>query len=86
MMAMLKRAVKFKFEADYVLTDSWFYNHELVKLVSRLNKKTTQPNFLSKFGKTKCSMIILIVNITAKHWRTGSYKNKSTKKHTILRP
>jgi hypothetical protein len=39
MMAMLKRAVKRKFEADYVLTDSWFFNYELVKLVSILYEK-----------------------------------------------
>ena len=39
MMNMLKRAIKRGFQADYVLTDSWFFNAELVKLVSKLNKK-----------------------------------------------
>ncbi|MCP4178356.1 MAG: transposase, partial [bacterium] len=39
MMAMLKRAVKRRFKADYVLTDSWFFNYDLIKLISRLNKK-----------------------------------------------
>ncbi|NEW85484.1 MAG: transposase [Mariniphaga sp.] len=39
MMAMLRRAVNRGFQADYVLTDSWFCNYGLVKLVSSLNKK-----------------------------------------------
>jgi exonuclease VII small subunit len=54
MMAMLKRAVKRKFEADYVLTDSWFFNYELVKLVSMLYKKC-KLNLISmaKMGTTK---------------------------------
>lgn len=36
---MLKHAVKRGFRADYVLTDSWFYNYELIELISKLNKK-----------------------------------------------
>jgi len=54
MMTMLKRAIKRGFRADYVLTDSWFFNHEFVKLVSKLNKKHN-INLISmaKMGATK---------------------------------
>ncbi len=54
MVAMLKRAIKRGFRADYVLTDSWFFNHEFVKLVSKLNKKHN-INLISmaKMGATK---------------------------------
>jgi len=38
--AMLKRAIKRGFTADYVLTDSWFCNISLVKTVLALGKKT----------------------------------------------
>ncbi|MCP3928245.1 MAG: transposase, partial [Bacteroidetes bacterium] len=40
MMAMLRRAIRRGFIADYVLVDSWFFNLALVKLVVRFNKKT----------------------------------------------
>ncbi len=39
MLAMLKRALKRGFKADYVLTDSWFYNLELIRTISKLHKK-----------------------------------------------
>jgi len=54
MMAMLRRAVNRGFQADYVLTDSWFCNYELVKLVSVLNKRH-KINLLTmaKMGTTK---------------------------------
>ena len=39
MMNMLKRAVRRGFQADYVLTDSWFCNFELIKLITSLHKK-----------------------------------------------
>ncbi|MCK5538484.1 MAG: hypothetical protein KAI79_16780, partial [Bacteroidales bacterium] len=39
MLVMLKRALKRGFRADYVLTDSWFFNTELVKLISKLYKR-----------------------------------------------
>lgn len=54
MMSMLKRAVNRGFEADYVLTDSWFYCSELVKLIAKLNKKH-KLNLLSmaKMGTTR---------------------------------
>lgn len=39
LMNMLKRAVKRGFKADYLLTDSWFFNVALIKLISKLNKK-----------------------------------------------
>jgi len=39
MMSMLKRAVRRGFQADYVLTDSWFCNFELIKLITSLHKK-----------------------------------------------
>ena len=53
MMTMLKRAVSRGFKADYVLTDSWFYCSELVKLIAKLNKKH-KLNLLSmaKMGAT----------------------------------
>ena len=38
--AMLKRAVRRGFTADYVMTDSWFCNISLVKTVLSLGKKT----------------------------------------------
>jgi len=40
--------------ADYVLTDSWFYNHEFVALISKLNKKA-KLNLISmaRMGTTK---------------------------------
>lgn len=51
---MLKRAVKRGFKADYLLTDSWFFNYELVNLISKLNKKH-KLNLISmaKMGTTK---------------------------------
>ena len=54
MLAMLKRATGRKFESDYVLTDSWFFNQELVETVSKLNKKN-KLNLISmaKMGTTK---------------------------------
>ena len=53
-MTMLKNAVKRGFLADYVLTDSWFYNYELVALISKLNKKI-KLNLISmaRMGTTK---------------------------------
>jgi hypothetical protein len=36
---MLKRALKRGFQADYVLTDSWFCSLELIKLITSLHKK-----------------------------------------------
>lgn len=39
LMNMLKRAVKRGFKADYLLTDSWFFNVALIKLISKLNIK-----------------------------------------------
>jgi hypothetical protein len=39
MMNMLKRAIRRGFQADYVLTDSWFCNLELIKLITSLHKK-----------------------------------------------
>jgi len=54
MVTILKRAVKRGFRADYVLTDSWFFNLGLVKQVSKLNKKYNL-NLISmaKMGATK---------------------------------
>jgi len=54
LMVMLKNAVKRGFVADYVLTDSWFYNHELITLISKLNKKA-KLNLISmaRMGTTK---------------------------------
>lgn len=40
LIAMLKRGVKRGFFADYVLTDSWFCNYNLIKTVKELGKKT----------------------------------------------
>jgi len=58
MMTMLKRAVRRGFQADYLLTDSWFFNVELVKLISKLNKKCS-INLLSmaKIGITKYNLV-----------------------------
>jgi len=39
MMNMLKRAIKRGFHADYVLTDSWFCNLKLIKLIASLHKE-----------------------------------------------
>lgn len=54
MMNMLKRAVKRGFQADYVLTDSWFCNLELIKLITSLYKKCN-INLLTmaRMGTTK---------------------------------
>ena len=54
MMNMLKRAIKRGFHADYVLTDSWFCNLELIKLITRLHEKCN-INLLTmaKMGATK---------------------------------
>ena len=54
LMIMLKRAVKRGLKADYLLTDSWFFNYELVNLISKLNKKH-KINLISmaKMGTTK---------------------------------
>ena len=38
MMNMLKRAIRRGFQAEYVLTDSWFFNLELIKLIESLHK------------------------------------------------
>ncbi len=55
---MLKHAVRRGFRADYVLTDSWFYNYELIKTISKLNKKQ-KINLISmaKMGKTKYGLM-----------------------------
>ena len=57
-LTMLKHAVKRGFRADYVLTDSWFYNYELVELISKLNKND-KLNLISmaKMGTTKYELI-----------------------------
>jgi hypothetical protein len=39
MMNMLKRAINRGFHADYVLTDSWFCNLKLIKLIASLHKE-----------------------------------------------
>ena len=54
MMNMLKRAIKRGFHADYVLTDSWFCNLELIKLITRLHEKCN-INLLTmaKMGATR---------------------------------
>jgi len=39
MMDMIKRAIRRGFQADYVLTDSWFCSLDLIKLIASLNKK-----------------------------------------------
>lgn len=58
MMSMLKRDVKRGFQADYVLTDSWYFNIELVKLVSKLSKKHC-INLISmaRIGITKYNLV-----------------------------
>lgn len=58
MIAMIKRAVKRKFIADYVLTDSWFFNQALVETISNLNKKR-KINLISmvKMGTTKYKLV-----------------------------
>jgi len=54
MMDMLKRAIRRGFQADYVLTDSWFCSLDLIKLIASLNKKDN-INLLTmaKMGITK---------------------------------
>lgn len=58
MMTMLKHAVRRGFRADYLLTDSWFFNIELVKLISKLGKKYS-INLLSmdRIGRTKYKLV-----------------------------
>lgn len=58
MQSMLKRALRRGFEADYLLTDSWFFNSGLVQLVAKLNKKH-KINLISmaKMGTTKYRLL-----------------------------
>ncbi|MDO9635308.1 MAG: transposase [Paludibacter sp.] len=54
LMNMLKRALKRGFQADYVLTDSWFCNLELIKLVTSLHKKhNINLLTMARMGATK---------------------------------
>lgn len=54
MMNMLKRAIKRGFQADYVLTDSWFCNLELIKLITRLHEKyNINLLTMARMGATK---------------------------------
>lgn len=56
--AMLKRAVKRGFSADYVLTDSWFCNVQLVKTILRLGKKTKLHLIsMAKMGNVKYKLL-----------------------------
>lgn len=56
--AMLKRAVRRGFTADYVLTDSWFCNITLVKTVLALGKKTKLHLItMVKMGITKYKLL-----------------------------
>ena len=58
MMTMLKRAVKRGFQADYILTDSWFFNVDLVKLVSQLGKKhCINLVSMARIGITKYNLV-----------------------------
>lgn len=58
MMTMLKHAVKRGFRADYVLTDSWFFNVELVKLVAGLGKKyCINLVSMARIGITKYTLV-----------------------------
>ena len=58
MLVMLKRALKRGFRADYVLTDSWFFNMELVKLISKLYKKyKINLITMAKMGTTKYKLL-----------------------------
>jgi hypothetical protein len=54
MVNMLKRAIKRGFQADYVLTDSWFCSLELIKLITSLHKKhNINLLTMTKMGITK---------------------------------
>lgn len=54
MVNMLKRALKRGFQADYVLTDSWFCSLELIKLITSLHKKhNINLLTMAKMGTTK---------------------------------
>ena len=58
MLVMLKRALKRGFRADYVLTDSWFFNTELVKLISKLHKKYKVSLItMARMGTTKYKLL-----------------------------
>lgn len=89
MLAMLKRAVGRKFDSDFVLTDSWFFNQELVKVISKLNKKS-KLNLISmaKMGTTKYKLISngryynakeLLVKFERKYVKARSHKAKYIK-------
>ena len=60
MMNMLKRAIKRGFQADYVLTDSWFCNLELIKLITRLHEKCN-INLLTmaRMGTTRFKLTLI---------------------------
>jgi len=58
MLVMLKRALKRGFRAEYVLTGSWFFNMELVKLISKLYKKhKINLVTMAKMGTTKYKLL-----------------------------
>jgi len=58
MLSMLKRALKRGFGADFVLTDSWFFNSKFVHLVSKLSK-TYKINLISmvRMGTSKYCLL-----------------------------
>lgn len=56
--AMLKRAVRRGFTADYVLTDSWFCNISLVKTVLALGRKTKMHLIsMARMGTVKYKLV-----------------------------
>ena len=58
MLVMLKRALRRGFRADYVLTDSWFFNTELVKLISKLYKRYKISLItMARMGTTKYKLL-----------------------------
>ena len=59
MMNMLKRAISRGFQAEYVLTDSWFFNLELLILITSLQKKhNINMITMAKMGTTKFKLTI----------------------------
>ncbi len=75
-MAMLKNAVKRGFVADYVLTDSWFYNYELIALISKLNKKAKLSLIsMARMGTTKYKL-----NSTGKYYNANELLIKFERK------
>jgi hypothetical protein len=82
---MLKRAVKYGFQAEYILVDSWFFNLELLKFVRGLKNGAIHLISMAKMGNTKYTYNDNLLNTKElKHNLRGKQKRcRKLKAHYI---